>query len=484
MSFKTGTANNDRRSFWDSTNVAAGARMLFGAFSLTTMCWVYPVSATGSSAVFGCYAGDDAGTYDGWQMGWQASSTKFYYFWLGNSLGTPQRFGSSLRPTGSWYHIALVYRHPDTTGELYVNGQLDATNVETIAMRLSVNAPTTSWGLEPDNFVGASGEYKIAYSRVFAGQLSQPEIAAEMMSRVPVSRRFTLLLDVPMSAIDTGTQVAGNAGPPVGIDWGYCRGRAYSVGTIATADDPLLPAVQVPVIREVLHSISIPPATLIAVTAIYGDSWNTATTPQTTSVTVANGDFLVICAAARNNANTFGSLSGGGLTYTQQTSASANASCPSTSIWTAPCGSAQTFTFSISRTAGSFNWGYVVMRFSGVSGVGAVSSVQDSVSGSEQYSFTTTMANSAVVAILNDKGAGSAGTWLTTSLTPFTPEGTTSAQGNYSGFYNLAPTIGAKTIGMFSPTGAASSISAIELKPVPALKSRVLNQAVKRGSYI
>ncbi len=228
----------------------------------------------------------------------------------------------------------------------------------------------------------------------------------------------------------------------------------------------------------------------IAVASIAGNTWNTTTTPLTASITVAIGDFLVILCSNHSSASTFAASGGTSVTYTAQTSANSNASCPSTAIITAPITSAQTYTLSIARAGNTFAWGFVCLRLTGVSSVGAKTSAQDAVTGTEQTSITTTGAGSAIAVMLNDKGSsGTAGVWVTSGAGTFTPEGTTSTQGNYSGIYLSAGAAGAKTIGVSTPSGFASSISAIELIPTVTataanpLGPRTLLQAVKRASF-
>jgi hypothetical protein len=204
----------------------------------------------------------------------------------------------------------------------------------------------------------------------------------------------------------------------------------------------------------------------VGLTNNYGNVWNTTTTPKTASVTVTATDWLAVLIAGRSNATTFTVSGGTGLVWTQQTAISANASAPSTSIYTCPPTSSQTFTISVAQSS-TFAWGFIVLQLSGVLGIGAKTSVQDVVSGSEQTSLTTTVANSAILMMLNDRGTGAAPTYVTASAGAFTQPATVSAQGNYAGIYLNAGAVGAKTIGLSSPTGTASTISAVELTPIP-----------------
>lgn len=223
----------------------------------------------------------------------------------------------------------------------------------------------------------------------------------------------------------------------------------------------------------------------IAVAAVYVDAWNTTTSPKTASVTVAIGDMLVVMCASGATGDTF-SASGGSpaLTFTSRTSV--NTPYAATGILTALSASAQTFTISVTRAVGTFVWGAVVLRLTGVAATGAVTSLSDSTIGSEQATITTTAAGSAIAVILKDADAGNPVTWSTATAGAFTAEGTTNTTAsNYPGIYLNAGAAGAKTIGLAAAGGLSSNISAVELTALITTltpPSLIVNKALRRSS--
>src|SRR5687768_8684690 len=107
--------------------------------------------------------------------------------------------------------------------------------------------------------------------------------------------------------------------------------------------------------------------------AEYGDVWNSTTSPKTASVTVANGDGLVVVGITADQNATLQTPTGGGLTYTLQQSVVVSLYC-TVYVWTALSSSSQTFTISITRdgTTTQF-WGFSALRFSSVTTIGASS---------------------------------------------------------------------------------------------------------------
>lgn len=221
----------------------------------------------------------------------------------------------------------------------------------------------------------------------------------------------------------------------------------------------------------------------IAVAATYGDLWAQSATPKTASVTVENGDMLVVLCCAGGTGITF-SASGGSPALTFTNRVSKNVTQSSTAILTAPSSSAQTFTISVNGT--TVNWGFIVLRCTGVLATGGSVGYADAVTGIEQTPITTTAANSAIAVILRDGSSGAAKTWLTNAGT-FTPQGTTNTtQSNFPGIHLNAGAAGTYTIGTTS-TGIASNISALELTPVlPTANPRpplLVRQAAKRATF-
>jgi hypothetical protein len=200
----------------------------------------------------------------------------------------------------------------------------------------------------------------------------------------------------------------------------------------------------------------------------YEDTWTGTTSPKTISVTVANGDTLVIFAVAESNIS-LSTPSGGGLTYTLRQAVSVTNFC-SLSVWTAPSSSAQTFTLSMSNTSGSQVWGFNCLRFSGASSVGASSKTNST--GAPSLALTTTGANSTIVTFVGDFSAsdGTTRTWRTIN-------GITPASGGlektyfrdaakytvYGAYWNDAGAAGSKTTGISSPSAMTYSIASVEL---------------------
>jgi hypothetical protein len=225
----------------------------------------------------------------------------------------------------------------------------------------------------------------------------------------------------------------------------------------------------------------------IAVAAVYVNAWNTTTSPKTASVTVAVGDFLVVMCASGATNDTYSTTGGSpALTFTSRTQA--NTPYASTAILTAPCAAAQTFTISVARAVGTFVWGAVVLRLTGVTATGAVKSASDNTIGSEQTTITTTAAGSAIAVILKDADSGNPVTWSTATAGTFTAEGTTNTTAsNYPGIYLDAGAAGVKTIGLAAAGGLSSNISAVELTTPAATvyprKPLIVRQAMKRASF-
>jgi hypothetical protein len=183
---------------------------------------------------------------------------------------------------------------------------------------------------------------------------------------------------------------------------------------------------------------------------------------------VAAGDTLVVLATAGGTSRTFTAPSGGGLTFTLQASAlpSSGTSFGNVYVWTASAASAQTFALSFNPVGGtSDSWSGQVLRFSGVTSVGASSSGH--APGAPSLSLTTTSANSTVVFGSTDYYAldGSTRRWVTSSG-PATEDGYDMLSGyqtDYFGHYGSLGSAGAKTVGISSPTGQHWSAVALEL---------------------
>lgn len=223
----------------------------------------------------------------------------------------------------------------------------------------------------------------------------------------------------------------------------------------------------------------------IALVASYGDIWNTSTTPKTASVTVANGDCLIVVGLGRSAGHTITTPTGGGLTYALQNQANA-AGSPSLFMWSTFPPAGQSYTLSVGDASG-FTWGMIALRFTGVASIGAKTARNDGSVGLDTLSITTTTDHSAIVLAVNDSSANGAATYSTTDAGTFTQVSTNSAQANYVGYYADSGTHGAKTVGVTTPTGATNAVGAIELVPtivaVPVKPLIVVSRAALVNAY-
>jgi len=226
----------------------------------------------------------------------------------------------------------------------------------------------------------------------------------------------------------------------------------------------------------------------IALTASYGDHWDTGISPFTASVTVVAGDCLVVVMTDESGGDIM-TVSGGGLTYTNQ--ASLNTGNASVYLYTAFPVSGQTYTLTASNNLAQPApvWGYIVLRFTGVASIGAKKAVDVASTSTPTTTLTTTAGNSAIVAALNwTSSSGTTMTWSTATAGTFTSEGTAHAQGqdSFCGFYANAGAPGTKTIGVASSDySSASTIGAIELVPpatAVAARSLIVNKALRRST--
>jgi hypothetical protein len=191
----------------------------------------------------------------------------------------------------------------------------------------------------------------------------------------------------------------------------------------------------------------------------YRETTGTVTRP----VTVAAGDTLVVYAISGNSGVGYTNISGGGLTYTSQQAISAP-SRTTVQIWTAHAATAQTFDLSVTISTGEF--GFNVLRFAGVAGVGA-SAAANAASGAAQVPLTVSDGSAVVVAIGDWDGAdGSTREWLTDAgtLDEQTYYRSASFVTAYGGAHLDVGAAGSKTVGLTAPS-FNHSIVAVELLP-------------------
>lgn len=198
-------------------------------------------------------------------------------------------------------------------------------------------------------------------------------------------------------------------------------------------------------------------------------SWTTTATPKTVSVTVSAGDTLAVVGLTGDFDSDITTPTGGGLTYTLQTVVegfNTPVAFSNAYIWTATSSTSQTFTLSAGRTTGG-SWGFNVLRYSGVSTVGAAANAHVD-GGAPALNITTINDNSAIV-VGNadwDEISGTTRTWRAVNGASPT-EQTYVLATNWSTFYAAqytdAGTAGVKTVGLSAPTGQRYSIVAVEL---------------------
>ena len=196
-------------------------------------------------------------------------------------------------------------------------------------------------------------------------------------------------------------------------------------------------------------------------------SWTTASTPKTASVTTAVGDFLVCLAVTRDAGTTLSSITGGtGLSWTLQTYDEISSTC-AVYILTATATTAETFTATGNAVSGGTlgQWGFSVLRFSGVSSIGAKTVAQST--GAPTLAVSTTSANSTLVVVNGDWNAvdGTSRAYLTNfgTFTEQTYMRQSLGYTVYTGFYANTGALATSNAGLSAPSGQKYTIAAVEL---------------------
>lgn len=213
--------------------------------------------------------------------------------------------------------------------------------------------------------------------------------------------------------------------------------------------------------------------------AVYLGATPSTTSPKTVSITVAAGDTLVAYGSTADSTTTLATPTGGtGITWALQSSVVGFTNSSNCYMWTTTVASAQTFTFSITRTgSASFWWGFWVAKFSAVGGFGTPTATHITTTGAPSLAITTTKANSNLIVGNVDfvPVSGTSRTWRTINgITPTAANSqelcyqfVTSNMTQYGAYYPNVVTPGAYTAGMTAPTGQTYSIIAMEIFPVP-----------------
>lgn len=199
-------------------------------------------------------------------------------------------------------------------------------------------------------------------------------------------------------------------------------------------------------------------------------SFVTAAASKSVSVPVNSGDVLAVVGICPDQAVTMATPSDGVNTYTNQQEVNV-ASYTRVAMWTATATTTTTLTVSITRGGSNFMWGFTVLRFSGVSSIGA-STKTNVTSGAPSLALTTLQANSAIVVANGDWAPvdGASRVWRTPSgSTAISEQSYAYDASNYTayvGYHSDAGAAGAKTVGLSAPTGQKYSIVALEIEGV------------------
>src|SRR6185312_1843678 len=145
--------------------------------------------------------------------------------------------------------------------------------------------------------------------------------------------------------------------------------------------------------------------TLVASYFDHEDAWNfnTLTTP---SFTANAGELIVVKALNSERSQTFGTPTGGGLTFTNRVDQNITSHCRA-DIWTATVGgSPVTMTISLTVAASAQNHAMVVERWSGAKLAGSPQTINATGSGAPSASITTAANNSVITWADGDFDAG------------------------------------------------------------------------------
>jgi hypothetical protein len=205
--------------------------------------------------------------------------------------------------------------------------------------------------------------------------------------------------------------------------------------------------------------------------ASYATAWNTTTSPKMVSVTTNPDDQLIVAVVTADAATDLDAPTGGSLVYTEYSYWNQSLNCR-VFMWGADANAATTFNVSITKTSGTDDWGFVVLRFSGSLGFGENEYAVGS--GSPALALTTFAENPAIVEIIGDWNAVSGGTRTWNTVNGNTPTAANSQEVVYSfvsGAYTVyiayitdAGSYGSTaSLGMSAPTGQQYTIKAIEV---------------------
>ena len=195
----------------DYAEVGSFALGASGDIDYTLMLWVKAVIASNNQKIFVSYG---AGLLrQVLSIGMEAGNVWVVHFTEDNQHVAPYS-------DGVWQHVAVAYSAATSTDEVYINGVSQDTNVLSGDLDLQTTAPLR---IGDASFGGLGATADILGVRLFRARLTQPQIAAEMLSPfglITASRvsSYPILPGFGQVLIDDGGGNDGVLGSTAGID--------------------------------------------------------------------------------------------------------------------------------------------------------------------------------------------------------------------------------------------------------------------------
>ncbi|HKU18826.1 MAG TPA: hypothetical protein VJP80_06160 [Candidatus Saccharimonadales bacterium] len=208
--------------------------------------------------------------------------------------------------------------------------------------------------------------------------------------------------------------------------------------------------------------------TLVTSYFVQSSTGGDTTTLSTPSFTPSTGEVLVVKAATWDTGTPSGTPSGGGLTYTRQSTAAPGGFAGYCTIFTAVVGSPPgSMSVTLSAPAGSSYHSMVVERWSGatVAPSPATNGVVHGSSSPPSVTITTTAANSIITWVNVDENSSdpTGRTYLSSATEDGLADGHSSVSSVQYYAYQTAATAGAQTVGMSTPANQNWTITGIEI---------------------
>lgn len=200
-----------------------------------------------------------------------------------------------------------------------------------------------------------------------------------------------------------------------------------------------------------------------------GDS----TSLSTISFTPTSGELIVVKAATWDSGTPSGTPSGGGLTYTQQSTAAPGGFNGYGTIFTAPVVSSPgSMSITLSPPASGCYHSMTVERWSGaqVAATPATNSTITGVASAPTATITTTADNSIITWVnVDENSSNTAGrAYFSGATEDGIADGHSSASSVHYYAYQTAATAGSQTIGMSAPSDQKWSMTGIEILAAPS----------------